>query len=120
MRVLLIDDEEELVSTVVERLGLRGIQAEGVTGGGEALARLARASFDVIVLDVKMPGMNGLEVLREVRRRGVATPVLLLSGHGSDRETETGIRDGAFGYIVKPVNIDDLIAKMRQAAAGSD
>ena len=115
LKVLLVDDEEELVYTLEERLQLRGIDAEGVTSGEEALKRLQEKEFNVVILDVKMPGMKGLDVLEEIKRDYPTTEVILLTGRGSIKESQDGIKAGAFDYLIKPVNIDDLIAKMRDA-----
>jgi len=115
LRVLLVDDEEELVSTVAERLELRGIEAEALTTGTAALERLAEQNFDVVVVDVKMPGMDGLELLRRIKTMQPGTQVILLTGRGSGKESERGLEEGAFDYLIKPINIDDLIIKMKQA-----
>ncbi len=115
LKVLLVDDEEELVFTLEERLQLRGMDAEGVTSGEEALKRLQEKEFNVVVLDVKMPGMKGLDVLDRIKKDYQSTEVLLLTGRGSIKESQDGIKAGAFDYLIKPVNIDDLIAKMQEA-----
>ena len=78
LRLLFVDDEEELVSTVVERLELRGVDAVGVTSGDEALRRLQDEAFQVVVIDVKMPGIGGLEVLRTINRRNPEIKVVLM------------------------------------------
>jgi DNA-binding response OmpR family regulator len=116
LRVLLVDDEEELVSTLKERLILRGIDADGVVTGNDALNRIRDAEFDVVVLDVKMPGMDGLKVMKEMKTIRPGMQVILLTGRGSETESEIGIKEGAFDYLVKPVNIEELIKKMREAS----
>jgi DNA-binding NtrC family response regulator len=113
--VLLVDDEEELVSTVVERLSIRGIDAEFVLSGAEAVQKLQEKKYDVLVVDVKMPGMSGLEVMRRMKKEKPNMPVLLMTGHGSVQDGETGIKEGAFAYLAKPVKLEDLIAKMKEA-----
>jgi DNA-binding response OmpR family regulator len=115
LRVLLVDDEEELVATVAERLELRGIDAEALTTGEAALERLTARKFDVVVVDVKMPGMDGLELLRRIKTMQPEIQVILLTGRGSGKESQRGLEEGAFDYLIKPINIDDLIIKMRQA-----
>lgn len=115
MRVLIVDDEEELVHALVERLDLRGIEAIGVTNGHDALERIYHESFDVMLLDVKMPGLGGLEVIKKVKEKWPNLQVLLLTGHGSTRDAEEGMRAGAFKYVMKPVNIEDLVALLREA-----
>jgi|WetSurMetagenome_2_1015567.scaffolds.fasta_scaffold541223_2 CheY-like chemotaxis protein len=119
LRVLFVDDEEELVSTVVERLALRGIEATGATGGQEALDRVAEQAFDVVVLDVRMPGLGGLEVIQRLRQDHPELGVILLSGHGAKEDVEVGLRLGAFDYLQKPVDLEDLIEILKRAAAGS-
>ncbi|HEB85187.1 MAG TPA: response regulator, partial [Bacteroidetes bacterium] len=93
-RVLLIDDEEELVSTLVERLELRGIEAEAVTRGQAALDLLEKKRFDVVVADLKMPGMSGLEVMRTIRETYPDTKVLMITGHGAEDDETAEVREG--------------------------
>ena len=95
LRVLLIDDEEELVSTLVERLMLRGIEVEGVTSGADAFVRVQEKKFDVVVLDMKMPGMGGLEVMRSIRREQPGIKFVLMTGRGSLEEGEEGNTGGS-------------------------
>ena len=117
MRVLLVDDEEELVMTLTERLVLRGIDAAGATTGADALSRIRDTEFDIAVLDVKMPGMDGLGVMRAMKSIRPGVQVILLTGRGSEKESEIGLKEGAFDYLVKPINIDTLIEKMNEAMA---
>lgn len=117
--VLLIDDEEELVSTLKERLHYRGIEAEFLTNGYEALNRLQERHFDVLVLDLKMPGMSGLEVVAAVRKVHTNLPIILLTGHGSAGQDKLDIPDGVFDYLIKPIDLSDLIQKMRAAVEAS-
>ncbi len=119
LRVLFVDDEEELVSAVVERLEVRGVVAVGSTSGEQALRLLEEQPFHVVVLDVKMPGLGGLEVVRRIRSRLPEMPVVLLSGHGSEESVEEGMRLGAFDYLQKPVDIDLLLGILRRAAGRS-
>jgi DNA-binding NtrC family response regulator len=118
-RVLLVDDEVELVETLAERLQLRGIAAEAVTSGEAALARVMATPFEVVLVDVKMPGMGGLDLLKLVKKQRPATQVLLITGHGSTEDGDAGMREGAFDYVVKPVDIEVLVRKMRDAAERS-
>jgi DNA-binding NtrC family response regulator len=118
LRVLFVDDEAELVSTVVERLELRGIAATGVMSGEEALTRIEEQPFDVVVLDVRMPGLGGLEVIKRIKQSHPDLQVLLLSGHGAKEDAATGLRLGAFDYLQKPVDLEDLIAILHRAVAG--
>jgi DNA-binding NtrC family response regulator len=114
-KVLLIDDEEELVATLVERLQWRGIQAEAVTSGRDALQRIRDGSFDVVVADLKMPGLGGLEVMKIIRREYPQVKVLLITGHGSSGGEREEIPEGIGEVLLKPFKIDALIEKIRQA-----
>jgi DNA-binding NtrC family response regulator len=116
LRVLFVDDEEELVSAVVERLQLRGIEARGATKGVDALQMIEEETFDVVVADVKMPGLGGLDVVRQVRALHAGLQVVLLSGHGSHDDAEEGRRLGAFDYVEKPIDIEILIDILHKAA----
>jgi len=117
LRVLIVDDEAELVNALKERLTLRGFDAAGVTTGAEALTFLENSHCDVVLLDVKMPGLGGLEVIQRVKTRWINLEVILLTGHGSVRNVEEGMALGAFDYLMKPVKIDDLVKALK--AAGS-
>ncbi|MCG6958251.1 MAG: response regulator [Gemmatimonadetes bacterium] len=120
LRVLIVDDEEELVSALVERLQLRGFDARGVTTGAEALADLETTACDVVVLDVKMPGLGGLEVIKRIKRERPELEVVLLTGLGSSGSVEEGMEAGAFEFLMKPVKIDDLARILRSAGHGRD
>jgi DNA-binding response OmpR family regulator len=114
MKVLLVDDELELVSTLAERLTLRGIDAQWATSAEEALSRLQKESFDIAVLDVKMPRVDGLHLKKQMQDRCATIKFLFVTGHGSKNDFESGASQvGADCYLVKPLNIDVLIAKMK-------
>src|SRR4030067_3439410 len=115
LRVLLIDDEEELVVTLAERMMLRGIEVEGVTSGADAIGRVQLVKFDVVVLDMKMPGIGGLEVMRRIRKEQQGIKFLLMTERGALEEGEEGMQEGAFAYLLKPINIEDLMKKMMEA-----
>lgn len=114
-RALLIDDEEELVSTLVERLGYRDIEAAYALDGPEALQKMQKSPFDVVVLDMKLPGMDGLEVLRRINLTYPEIPVLLITGHGSPASQISEKPPGVYDYLVKPINLEDLITNMQMA-----
>jgi DNA-binding response OmpR family regulator len=114
-RVLLVDDEEEFVSALSERLMLRGIEVDTALDGEEALARLREKEPDVVILDVMMPGLSGLEVLKQIRVKHPQSQVILLTGHGSTKEGIEGMRLGAFDYLIKPVDIEEMLEKMNEA-----
>ena len=113
--VLLVDDEEEFVTTLAERLRLRGIPVRVTTDGEEALRMMEAEPFQVVVLDVLMPGLGGLEVLKRIKADYSDVKVILLTGQGSTWDGIQGMRMGVFDYLVKPLNIDDLIGKIREA-----
>lgn len=115
LKVLLVDDEEEFVSTLAERLSLRGIQASTASDGMKALGMIEADPPEVVLLDVMMPGMGGMEVLKRIRESYPKTRVILLTGHGRTRDGIEGMRLGAIDCLMKPLNIDDLIEKMRGA-----
>jgi DNA-binding NtrC family response regulator len=117
IRVLLVDDEADFVATLAKRLARRGIAAAGAHSGLEALAALDALDFEVVVLDVKMPGMDGLETLREIKKRSPDVEVLMLTGHATAESGGLGMSLGAFDYLMKPADLDDLVDKIRQAAA---
>ena len=114
-KVLLVDDEEEFVTTLAERLKLRGIDASVATSGAEALERIGADRPHLVVLDILMPGLGGLAVLDQIRSKDPKIKVILLTGRGAIHEDGHRVPPGAFDYLIKPVNIDDLIAKMREA-----
>jgi DNA-binding NtrC family response regulator len=117
--VLLVDDEEEFISALAERLSFRGITARTAGGGEEALAAIERDPPQVVLLDLMMPGMSGVEVLQEIRRTHPEIKVILLTGHGSTREGMEGMRLGAFDYLIKPLSIEELVDKLRNAVSSA-
>ncbi len=118
MHVLFVDDEPDFLELMEKRLGKRGFTVTTAPGGEQALALLdSGASFDAMVLDVKMPGMDGIEVLRRVKSKLPALPVVLLTGHASVESAMTGVEIGAVDYVLKPVPLNDLIARLRDLTA---
>lgn len=115
MRVLLVDDEEEFVSTLAERLFLRGIDARWTTTGLEAVKLAETESFDLAVLDVKMPGLDGLALKQELQAKQPGMKFLFLTGYGSEKEFKS-VADqlGRGCYIVKPIDIEALIRTMKE------
>lgn len=114
-RVLVVDDELDFLETLVRRLEKRQVAAVGVTGGREALDKLSQHSVDVVVLDVRMPGMDGLEVLQEIKKRWPLVEVILLTGHASVESGLQGMELGAFDYVMKPCKLTELLPKIEQA-----
>jgi DNA-binding NtrC family response regulator len=113
--VLLVDDEVEFLETLVKRLKRRNLSVTGVHSGEEALESLAQCPVDVVVLDVKMPGMGGLETLKEIKKRCPLVEVIMLTGHASMEVAIEGMEVGAFDYLMKPMDIDELLYKLQDA-----
>lgn len=118
-KVLLVDDEEEFVTTLAERLQLRGIQVQTATDGESALRLVEDDPPQVVALDVLMPGIGGFEVLQRIKSQNPEIPVILLTGRGSTKDGIEGMRLGAFDYLMKPLDIDELINKMKEAVRDS-
>lgn len=116
IRLLLIDDEKDFARAVARRLVKRGIEVQLAFNAEEGLTALADDMFDVVVLDVKMPGMGGLEVLPVIKQRHPLVEVVLLTGHASMESAMKGMRAGAFDYLLKPCELDTLLGKIREAA----
>ncbi|MEW6073065.1 MAG: response regulator [Planctomycetota bacterium] len=114
-RILLVDDEKDFVHSLSERLRGRSIAAAVAYDGEEALAKVAVDEPEVMVLDLKMPGIDGLEVLRRVKREHPRVEVIILTGHGSEAEERLAYELGAFAYLRKPVEIDVLTRTMQEA-----
>jgi len=115
LKVLLVDDEEEFVSTLAERLEIRDIETLVAIDGDQALHMVEKDRPPLVVLDVLMPGIGGLDVLKQIKGRHPEIQVILLTGHGSTRDGMKGMRLGAFDYLMKPVKIEELINKMNEA-----
>ena len=114
-RILLVDDEKEFVQTLSERLKTRHIENEFVLSGEEALNFADQGDSDVMVLDLKMPGIDGYEVLKKVKQSKPNTEVIILTGHGSEKDRKTCLELGAFAYLQKPADIDLLATTMQEA-----
>ena len=117
-RVLLVDDEREFASALAERLQLRGYAARAVFSPAEALAAAGAETFDVVLLDLNLPGVRGVELLLTLRQLLPRAEVILLSGHLDLAEKIEGLRLDAFGTLLKPVELPELIAKIEDARAG--
>lgn len=115
IRVLLVDDEKEFVSTLAERLLLRGIEADWVASAEEALEKIKEAQYDLAVLDVKMPHISGIELKRMLHEHRPDMQFIFMTGHGSEQDFHAGSSEaGAAYYLVKPVHIEDLMRKMNE------
>lgn len=115
LKVLLVDDEEDYVSTMAERMEMREVGSSVALDGEAALTMVEEDLPDVMVLDLKMPGMGGLEVLERMKKTHPEIPVIILTGHGSAREEEEARRLGAFDYLEKPIDINDLLDAITRA-----
>jgi DNA-binding NtrC family response regulator len=115
-RILVVDDEVDFLETIVNRLQKRKLNASGVTSGEEAVELLQKELFDVVILDVKMPGgMDGIDTLREIKKIQPLVEVILLTGHASVETSIEGMKLGAFDYCLKPIKFEDLLQKMAAA-----
>ena len=115
MKVLLVDDEQKFVEALSERLQMRDLENETVYDGEEALSFVNDKEPDVMVLDLKMPGIDGMEVLRRVKKKFPAIRVIILTGHGTDRDEEESRRIGVYDYLKKPVDIEVLVSRIKAA-----
>ncbi len=115
IHVLLVDDERDYRETIAKRLRVRGFQVAEAANGKEALDALDQEQADVVVMDVKMPVMDGLEALRRIKETFPKIEVILLTGHASPEDGVTGIKSGAFDYLCKPIKLEHLMSKVQQA-----
>jgi DNA-binding NtrC family response regulator len=116
--VLLVDDESEFVETFSERLTMRNLEILKAFSGEEAMQVLeAHQDIEIVILDVKMPGMDGIETLAEIKKRYPLIEVIMLSGHADVESAIEGMKQGAFDYLMKPCDMDQIIAKVTEAAA---
>jgi len=115
IKVLLVDDEEEFVTTLAERLEMRGFDPSIATSGDQALSMVQDKAFDLIVLDLMMPGIGGLEVMKQIKSANPEMPIILLTGQGSTKEGMEGMNQGAFDFLMKPLDIEELISQIHEA-----
>lgn len=115
IKVLVVDDELDFLETIVKRLERRGFLTTGVSSGKKALDYLEDNEVDVVILDVRMPGMDGIDVLKEIVIKWPRTQVILLTGHGSIEAGMKGLELGAYDYVLKPARLEDIIKKIYQA-----
>jgi len=119
IKVLLIDDEIEFIETLAERLELRGYISKTAGDGESGISMLARESFDVAILDLMMPGLSGLDTLRQIKEIDKTVPVIMLTGHGSTKDGMKGMQMGAFDFLMKPLDINELLEKIKLALSES-
>jgi DNA-binding NtrC family response regulator len=119
-KVLLVDDEKDFVEMLSLRLKEAGEKVTPAYSGKECLETLEKTEIDVVILDIKMPGMDGIETLREIRKRFPLVEVIMLTGHGTIETAVEGMKVGAFDYLLKPADFDDLTAKLEGARKRKD
>ena len=115
IRLLLVDDEKGFAGILAKRLSKRNFEVTIALSGVEALQALRKADFDIAVLDLKMGDMDGIEVLKIFKKMCPSMKTIMLTGHGSEQAARDGLSLGAFAYLTKPCDLDDLIKKIRQA-----
>jgi len=120
LKVLLVDDEEDLVRTMAERMEMRDLGSDVALNGQQALDMLEEDVPDVMVLDLRMPGLDGMEVLRRVKETYPQIAVVIMTGHGSDKDEEEAHRLGAFDYLRKPVDMNHLMEVVKNAGRASN
>ena len=113
--VLFVDDEIDFLETLLKRMKKRQLNAAGVNSGEEALDYMMENAVDIVVLDVRMPGMDGIETLRKMKKINPLLEVILLTGHACLEIAREGMEVGAFDYLLKPINLDDLLYKVQDA-----
>lgn len=114
-RILLVDDEVVFTTNMTKLLTTRGYRVTAVNSGDAAIQALEKDTFDVVVLDLKMPGMDGITTLKEIKKLGLFTETLILTGHGSIDTALEAIKLGAYDYLTKPCEIEDLVDKIEGA-----
>src|SRR3990172_1798595 len=115
IKVLLVDDEVDFVDTLAQRLRMRELLVDTVYDGEQALSFIKKVEPDVIVLDLKMPGLHGIEVLREIKGSSPQIQVIILTGHGTEKDEDEARKLGGFDFLRKPADIDLLVAKIKEA-----
>ncbi len=115
IKLLLVDDEEGYVKVLSNRMGKRNIDVTKALSGTEGIQALRKEDFDVAVVDLKMEDMDGIEVLKVFKKMVPAMPVIMLTGHGSEKAAKEGIESGAFDYLIKPCDLEELVGKIREA-----
>jgi DNA-binding NtrC family response regulator len=119
-RVLLVDDEVDFVEMLSLRLNEVGEKVTPAYSGRESLEILEQKNIDVVILDIRMPGMDGIETLREIKKRFPLVEVMMLTGHGTTETAVEGMKLGAFDYLMKPADFDELLLKLEKARKRKD
>lgn len=114
-RVLIVDDEEEFAQALAERLVLRDYDVVTSFSGQDAIDKATHYNFDVVILDVRMPGVDGVDVLREIKKIKPLTEVIMLTGHATVESAIEGMKIGAYDYLMKPCETEELLEKINKA-----
>ncbi len=114
VRVLLVDDEKAFVSVLAKRLGKRGVAAETALSGPQAIEKFGREAFDLVLLDLKMEFMDGIETLKALKEMKPEVPVIMITGHGSLEEAQKGIECGAVACLPKPYDFEELVTQIQE------
>jgi len=117
IRLILIDDEVGFTTVMAKRLARRGLDVTSAFSGSEAIKTMRKAEFDVAVLDLKMEDMDGIEVLKIFKKMDPDMPVIMLTGHGSEKSAGEGMEYGAYDYLFKPYEFDELLEKIHAAVS---
>jgi DNA-binding NtrC family response regulator len=117
MKLMLVDDEERFLTTTKKLLAKKGYDVLTATSGAEALETLKQKNVHVVILDVKMPGMDGIAALQEIKRQFPLVEVIMLTGHATVESAVDGLKSGATDYLMKPTDIDELLQKAEEAFA---
>lgn len=112
---LFVDDEKDFLETIIKRMKKRNVKALGAESGEKALTLLTETAVDIVVLDVRMPGMDGVETLKRIKKHFPLVEVILLTGHASIEAAREGMEAGAFDFLMKPIDVDELLYKLQDA-----
>jgi len=115
IRVLLVDDEEEFVETLAQRLEVREFDVTTALNGADALERLEDKEIDLVILDLQMPGVDGIAVLRKIKELKPLIEVIMLTGHATVETAIEGMKLGAFDFLIKPTETEELVEKINRA-----
>lgn len=114
MKIMLVDDEARYLETTGKLLSKKGYDVQTAASGPEALEKLTKQNVNVVILDVKMPGMDGIATLKEIKKQFPSVEVIMLTGHATVESAIDGLKAGASDYLMKPAEVDDLIAKAQE------
>lgn len=118
--VLVVDDEKDFIHTLIKRLQRRGVECEGVFSGEDAIEKIKARKFDIVLLDMKLPEMDGISTLIEIKKIRADTQVIILTGHASASDGIEGMKNGAIDYLMKPVEFESLFEKLLKAVGKTD